>query len=59
MGSMNREQQPTGAQYTCREYRQEMILLALRQKLQRRDLSADERQKLAREIACLEKEIGF
>ncbi len=56
---MNRDPQPTGSQYTCNEYRQEMILLALRQKLQRPDLSADERQKLAQEIARLEKDIGF
>lgn len=56
---MNQDQQPTGSKYTCCEYRQEMILLALRHKLQRSDLSAEERQKLAQEIACLEKDIGF
>jgi len=46
-------------QYTCNEYRQEMILLALRQKLQRSELSEEERKELLKEIARLENEIGF
>lgn len=45
--------------YTCNEYREEMILLALRQKLQRSELTEEERLKLMREIDILEKSIGF
>lgn len=45
--------------YTCNEYREEMILLGLRQKLLQPELSAEERDKLIKEIARLEKAIGF
>ena len=47
------------AKYTCNEYRQEMILLGLRQKLQRLDLTDAEKSKLLQEISTLEKAIGF
>ncbi len=56
---MSRDQNKAAPQYTCNDYREEMILLALRQKLQRSDLTDDERAKLTREIADLEKTIGF
>ena len=46
-------------QYTCNDYREEMILLGLRQKLQRQDLTSAERKRLTEEIARLEKAIGF
>lgn len=45
--------------YTCNEYREEMILLALRQRVQQPDLDDDEKEKLVKEIVRLEKEIGF
>ncbi len=45
--------------YTCNEYRQEMILLALRRKLLLADLTEEERRRLAEEIARLEKELGM
>jgi hypothetical protein len=45
--------------YTCNEYRQEMILLALRRKLLLADLKEEERRHLAGEIARLEKELGM
>lgn len=45
--------------YTCTEYRQEMILLALRRKLLLSDLSAEERQRLVEEITRLERELGM
>lgn len=50
-----------GAQpaYTCSEYREEMILLALRRRLQQPDLAEEERARLLREIARLEEEFGF
>jgi hypothetical protein len=46
-------------QYTCNDYREEMILLGLRQRLQHPDLTREERKKLAEEIARLEKTFGF
>jgi hypothetical protein len=45
--------------YTCTEYRQEMILLALRRKLTRPDLSEEERRRLAEEVSRLEQELGM
>ena len=45
--------------YTCNEYREEMILLALRRRLQQPDLAEEERARLTGEIARLEKEFGF
>lgn len=45
--------------YTCKEYREEMILLALQQKLQRSDLTENERRTLLAEITRLEEKIGF
>lgn len=45
--------------YTCNEYRQEMILLALRRKLLQPDLTEEERRRLSEEIARLEEEIGM
>jgi lipoprotein NlpI len=56
---MSRDQKKAAPQYTCNEYREEMILLALRRKLQRSDLTDDERAKLIQEIRHLEKTIGF
>jgi hypothetical protein len=47
------------SQYTCNEYREEMIVLALRQKLQHPNLTAEERAGLIEEIARLEKALGF
>jgi hypothetical protein len=45
--------------YTCNEYRQEMIHLALRRRLQQPELAEEERQRLTGEIDRLEKAIGF
>jgi hypothetical protein len=45
--------------YTCNEYREEMILLALRQKLHNPDLSRKDKDKLEKEIIELEAKIGF
>ncbi len=51
--------QSSPAIYTCNDYREEMVLLALRQKLAGHDLLEDEKRKLKKEIAELEKKIGF
>jgi hypothetical protein len=45
--------------YTCNEYRQEMILLAMRRKLQDDSLEEAERRRLCEEIARLEERMGM
>jgi len=40
--------------YTCNEYRQEMILLSLRMRLNEKDLPEAEREKIQKEIQQLE-----
>jgi hypothetical protein len=50
---------PPNAQYTCSEYRAEMILLALQNKLQQATLSEEHRRELLAEIARLEKVVGL
>lgn len=56
---MTHEHKKVTSKYTCNEYREEMILLGLRQKLLQPDLTAEEKEKLVKEIARLEKAIGF
>jgi len=46
-------------QYTCNEYREEMILASLRQRLANAELSHDEKLALMKEIEKIEKEMGF
>ncbi len=53
------ESQKPKTVYTCSEYREEMTLLALRQKLADPDLHEKERIRLKEEVAELEKKIGF
>lgn len=50
---------PQAAQYTCKDYREEMILLGLRQKLLQPQLTDEEKKKLTEEIVRLEKALGF
>jgi hypothetical protein len=50
---------PTSVIYTCNEYREEMVLLALQIRLRKTDLTAEEREALQREIASLEKKMGL
>ncbi|MBF0303058.1 MAG: hypothetical protein HQK73_08460 [Desulfamplus sp.] len=45
--------------YTCNEYREEMILASLRQRLSNKSLSPDEMQALINEIEKIESEMGF
>ncbi len=45
--------------YTCSEYREEMILLALQQRLQHPELTKKEREELTEEIARLAEKIGL
>ena len=46
-------------QYTCNDYRAEMMLLAQQQRLLRTDLSEEERLQILAEIARLEKIVGL
>jgi hypothetical protein len=45
--------------YTCNEYREEMILLALQRRLQQEQLSEAERAKRAEEIERLTRKMGM
>lgn len=45
--------------YTCNEYRQEMILVGLKNRLQREDLSEEERNDLLEKIHQLELEMDM
>jgi hypothetical protein len=56
---MNEDPAPTLSQYTCNEYRAEMILLALQNKLQQGNLDEKERTEVLREIGRLEKIVGL
>lgn len=56
---MTDKTKPPNSLYTCNEHREEMILLGMRRQLQRTDLTEEERAKLLKDIAKLEKEMGF
>lgn len=56
---MNTNKPKAPSQYTCNEYRQEMILLALNRRLQQDGLKEKEREKLLKDISALEKEMGL
>ena len=45
--------------YTCNEYREEMILLALQKKLSSEDLTEEEKNKILAEIKEIEKKMGM
>ena len=45
--------------YTCREYREEMILLSLHKKLSAPDLTPEKKQQLLTEIAAVESRMGM
>jgi mannitol-1-phosphate/altronate dehydrogenase len=46
-------------QYTCKDYRQEMILLNLRRRLNNPEIDDQERQRVEEAIRKLEKEMGI
>jgi len=56
---MNALPNHSSCQYTCNEYRAEMILLALQNKLTQANLSEEERREVLQEIARLEKIVGL
>ena len=45
--------------YTCNEYREEMMLLGLRRRLNAEDVPEDERQRLEERIKDLEVSMGM
>jgi hypothetical protein len=45
--------------YTCYDYRREMVLVCLRNRMNDPALSEDEKQSILREIHRLEKELGL
>lgn len=47
------------AKYTCSDYREEMILVALQRKLNKADLSEEQKARLRQEIAELETKMGL
>ncbi len=53
------EKPKSGGQYTCNEYREEMILLGLQKRLSSKNVTSEEKQNLLKEIARVEKEMGL
>jgi len=54
------EETNTGTQnYTCNEYREEMILLGLQRQLAAPDLSLERKELLLKEIARVEAQMGL
>jgi len=49
----------TSNQYTCNDYRSEMILISLNKKLMNPELSEKDRQNICKEIQRLEKQMGM
>ena len=56
---MKNRHKPLPSQYTCNDYRAEMILLAQQRRLRQPDLSEEERMKILVEVAHLEKIVGL
>ncbi len=50
---------PDDSRYTCRQYREETILLGLRKRLSALDLTEKERQTIEKEIRWLEAQMGM
>lgn len=50
---------PPGQPYTCQDYRKEMVLLGLRNRLNTSELTEEERLKISTEIRRLEEEMGM
>ena len=55
---MNQSNKSTTSQYTCGDYREEMILLALRQKLKKVTLTQEEKKSLKKKLSGLKKKLA-
>ncbi len=53
------ETKPKTANYTCNDYREEMILLGLQKQLTKPDLTPDEIRKIQAQIREVEKRMGM
>ncbi len=47
------------AKYTCNDYREEMVLLGLRKRLNNPDLTKEEKASLLKDIKEIEKRMGM
>jgi len=56
---MNNHTVPAQNQYTCKDYREEMILLSLTRRLQDPGLLEEERTEILQEIIKVEKLLGL
>jgi hypothetical protein len=45
--------------YTCNDYREEMILLGLQRRLNRGDLTEEEKKQILKDIEVIEKQMGL
>lgn len=59
MAEQNRSPVNTNDRYTCKEYREEMILVGLQKQLEQENLSQEKREEIETEIRKIEKIIGF
>ncbi len=57
MQSLKEDKKPE--KYTCSDYRQEMMLLSLKNRMNSQNLSEDEKHTLMQEIAEIEKQMGL
>jgi hypothetical protein len=57
--SLMSEKDNTTAAYTCKEYRMEMILLALEKQMARPDLTPSEKESIQTEIQRVKKEMDM
>ncbi len=46
-------------EYTCTDYRTEMILLGLKRRLEQKDLSSEEKEEILKQIKKLEVAMGL
>ena len=53
------EKSKKSGQYTCNEYREEMILLGLQKRLCSEGLTSGEKETILEEIAKVEKQMGI
>ena len=50
---------PKKRPYTCADYREEMMLLGLKKRLEAGDLSEEETQSIQEKVAAIEKSMGM
>ena len=53
------ESKPKTANYTCNDYREEMILLGLQKQLTKPDLTPEEKERIETQIREVEKQMGM